>query len=31
MWGTYYGYTQLLILKKKELLKTTQKNISKSK
>lgn len=31
MWGTYYGYTQLVILKKKELLKTTQKNISKSK
>lgn len=31
MWGTYYGYTQLVILKKKELHKTTQKNISKSK
>ena len=31
MWGTYYGYTQLVILKKKELLKTPQKNISKSK
>ena len=31
MWGQYYGYTQLVILEKKELLKVTQKSVSGSK
>ena len=31
MWGPYFGYTQIVIIKKKELLKVTQKSVSGSK
>ena len=31
MWGTYYGYSQLVIIKNKELEKKNQKSVSGSK